>query len=118
MASPTYTSIPLGQFQHVFKDTSTEVSSVALGGRIVSFSDEFFAEAVNLLKVEVSASFPHIWYVVMDAETVCSRRRRRPVSLGPRARFMMAGRRGDIIIRNMIGTSLSSCISFPLFVHH
>lgn len=54
MSSPTYTSIPLDQFQQEFKDTSTEVSSVALGGRIVSFSDEFFAEAVNLLKVEVS----------------------------------------------------------------
>jgi allantoicase len=54
MSQPTYTSIPLEQFQQEFKDTSTEVSSVALGGRIVSFSDEFFAEATNLLKVEVS----------------------------------------------------------------
>ena len=33
---------------------STELSSVALGGRIVAVSDEFFAEASNLLKVEVS----------------------------------------------------------------
>jgi hypothetical protein len=32
-----------------------EVSSVALGGKIVSFSDEFFADASNLLKVHVSS---------------------------------------------------------------
>ena len=57
MASPEYQKIPLDQFQQEFKDTSTEVSSVALGGRIVSFSDEFFAEATNLLKVEVSFFF-------------------------------------------------------------
>ncbi|KAJ9095246.1 hypothetical protein QFC21_005612 [Naganishia friedmannii] len=56
MSQSTYTPIPLDQFQQEFKDTSTEVSSVALGGRIVSFSDEFFAEATNLLKVEPSAS--------------------------------------------------------------
>ena len=31
-----------------------ELSSVALGGKIISVSDEFFAEAENLLKVEVS----------------------------------------------------------------
>lgn len=53
MTEPTYTQVPLEDFQKEFKDTSTEVSSVALGGRIVSFSDEFFAEAENLLKVEV-----------------------------------------------------------------
>jgi hypothetical protein len=51
MSSPTYTQIPLDKFQEEFKDTSTEVSSVALGGRIVGFSDEFFAEAENLIKV-------------------------------------------------------------------
>ncbi|KZT42454.1 Allantoicase [Sistotremastrum suecicum HHB10207 ss-3] len=34
----------------------TELSSVALGGSIVSVSDEFFAEAVNLLKVEPAPS--------------------------------------------------------------
>ena len=56
MSTPEYTKVPLDQFQREFKDTSTEVSSVALGGRIVAFSDEFFAEATNLLKVEVSAS--------------------------------------------------------------
>ena len=33
--------------------TYTEVSSVALGGQIVSVSDEFFAEAFHLLLVEV-----------------------------------------------------------------
>jgi hypothetical protein len=59
MAEPTYTRIPLSDFQKEFKDTSTEVSSVALGGRIVGFSDEFFAEAENLIKVEVRPfSFP------------------------------------------------------------
>jgi hypothetical protein len=81
MSEPSYESIPLEQFQQVFKDTSTgelqlllslveplseiahvriislEVSSVALGGKIVSFSDEFFAEASNLLKVHVSSGF-------------------------------------------------------------
>lgn len=31
-----------------------ELSSVALGGRIVAVSDEFFAEAFHLLLVEVS----------------------------------------------------------------
>jgi hypothetical protein len=80
MSRPAYESIPLERFQEVFKDTSTgrslgisyhsrsvandvnncgmsflEVSSVALGGKIVSFSDEFFAEASNLLKVHVSS---------------------------------------------------------------
>jgi hypothetical protein len=81
MSEPSYESIPLEQFQQVFKDTSTgelqlllslvkplinrahvrgtsiEVSSLALGGKIVSFSDEFFAEASNLLKVHVSSGF-------------------------------------------------------------
>jgi len=33
----------------------TELSSVALGGRIVAVSDEFFAEAFHLLLVEVSS---------------------------------------------------------------
>jgi hypothetical protein len=80
MSKLAYESIPLERFQEVFKDTSTgkslgnsyhsrsvandvvelrhvalEVSSVALGGKIVSFSDEFFAEASNLLKVHVSS---------------------------------------------------------------
>ena len=40
--------------QLIFAVQMIEVSSVALGGKIVSFSDEFFAEASNLLKVEVS----------------------------------------------------------------
>ncbi len=34
-----------------------ELSSVALGGRIVAVSDEFFAEAFHLLLVEVSCDF-------------------------------------------------------------
>lgn len=69
----SYERIPLDQFQDVFGATSTgeasylsaswlifadgagceEISSVALGGRAVRWSDEFFAEASNLLKVEV-----------------------------------------------------------------
>ncbi|EPQ57299.1 Allantoicase [Gloeophyllum trabeum ATCC 11539] len=36
--------------------TSIELSSVALGGRVVSVSDEFFAEAYNLLLVEPAQS--------------------------------------------------------------
>ncbi|KAG8734548.1 Allantoicase [Ceratobasidium sp. 423] len=52
----SYESIPLDQFQDVFGATSTEISSVALGGHVVSFSDEFFAEASNLLKVEPAVS--------------------------------------------------------------
>ncbi|KAJ1304530.1 hypothetical protein OPQ81_005671 [Rhizoctonia solani] len=52
----SYEQIPLGKFQDVFGATSTEISSVALGGHVVSFSDEFFAEASNLLKVEPSVS--------------------------------------------------------------
>lgn len=55
-ANPPYTSVPLDDFQSVFGETSTEVSSSVLGGRIVSFSDEFFAEASNLLKVHPSVS--------------------------------------------------------------
>lgn len=38
-------------FDKVLGTTSTEVSSVALGGRILSFSDEWFAPASSLLKV-------------------------------------------------------------------
>lgn len=34
-----------------------ELSSVALDGRIVAVSDEFFAEAFHLLLVEVSETF-------------------------------------------------------------
>lgn len=45
------TSIPLDQFDAVFGTTSTEISSVALGGRILSTSDEWFAPASSLLKV-------------------------------------------------------------------
>lgn len=45
------TAIPLDQFDSVFGTTSTEISSVALGGRILSTSDEWFAPASSLLKV-------------------------------------------------------------------
>ncbi|THH03435.1 hypothetical protein EW145_g6258 [Phellinidium pouzarii] len=36
--------------------TETEISSVALGGRVTDVSDEFFAEAENLIKVESAPS--------------------------------------------------------------
>lgn len=45
------TAIPLDQFDAVLGSTSTEISSVALGGRILSTSDEWFAPASSLLKV-------------------------------------------------------------------
>ena len=34
-----------------------ELSSVALDGKIIDVSDEFFAEAENLIKVEVNNQF-------------------------------------------------------------
>ncbi|KDN46227.1 hypothetical protein RSAG8_04454, partial [Rhizoctonia solani AG-8 WAC10335] len=52
----SYERIPLDKFQDVFGTESTEISSVALGGRAVRWSDEFFAEASNLLKVEPAVS--------------------------------------------------------------
>ncbi|GAC92651.1 allantoicase [Pseudozyma hubeiensis SY62] len=45
------TAIALDQFDAVLGSTSTEISSVALGGRILSTSDEWFAPASSLLKV-------------------------------------------------------------------
>lgn len=66
-----YTRIPLDKFTETFSTATgttisriadraqltvnQELSSVALGGQIISVSDEFFAEAFNLLLVEVSA---------------------------------------------------------------
>ncbi|KAF8577107.1 Allantoicase [Ramaria rubella] len=47
--------IPLDRFQQEFS-SYTEISSVALGASIVSVSDEFFAEASHLLKVEPAPS--------------------------------------------------------------
>lgn len=47
-ATPSYTSIPLDDFETVFGSTSTEVSSVALGGKILDVSDDFFAPFVLL----------------------------------------------------------------------
>jgi len=38
------------------EQASTELSSVSIGGQVVNVSDEFFAEAYQLLLVEVSAS--------------------------------------------------------------
>ncbi|SAM81280.1 related to DAL2-allantoinase [Ustilago bromivora] len=45
------TAIPLDQFDAVLGSTSTEISSVALGGHILSTSNEWFAPASSLLKV-------------------------------------------------------------------
>lgn len=36
--------------------SNPELSSVALGGKVVKVSDEFFAEAFHLLEVEVSST--------------------------------------------------------------
>ncbi|KAJ7091204.1 allantoicase [Mycena epipterygia] len=47
--------VPLDAFAHEFLST-TELSSVALGGRVVSVSDDFFAEAFHLLLVEPAPS--------------------------------------------------------------
>jgi len=49
-----YRRVPLDTFVDEFSAT-TELSSVALGGRVLSVSDEFFAEAGQLLLVERSA---------------------------------------------------------------
>ncbi|KAF7321678.1 putative allantoicase [Mycena kentingensis (nom. inval.)] len=51
----SYTKIPLDDFTRQFAAT-TELSSAALGGRVLSVSDEFFAEAYNLLLVEPAVS--------------------------------------------------------------
>ncbi|KAF5370869.1 hypothetical protein D9758_001924 [Tetrapyrgos nigripes] len=48
-------AVPLDRFSEIFSAT-TELSSVAIGGRIVSVSDEFFAEAFHLLLVEPAPS--------------------------------------------------------------
>ncbi|EJD35292.1 allantoicase [Auricularia subglabra TFB-10046 SS5] len=53
--SKEYTALKLDDFKPELS-TLTELSSVALGGRIVSVSDEFFAEAENLIKVEPAPS--------------------------------------------------------------
>ncbi|KAF7306049.1 putative allantoicase [Mycena chlorophos] len=47
--------VPLEDFATEFSAT-TELSSVALGGRVVSVSDEFFAQAFHLLLVEPAPS--------------------------------------------------------------
>lgn len=46
--------VDLADFDQVLGSTSTEVSSVALGGRILACSDEWFAPASDLLKVRES----------------------------------------------------------------
>ncbi|SPO36762.1 related to DAL2 - allantoinase [Pseudozyma flocculosa] len=47
----SFVRVPLEDFDRVLGTTSTEISSVALGGRILSCSDEWFAPASSLLKV-------------------------------------------------------------------
>ncbi|KAJ7594297.1 allantoicase [Mycena floridula] len=49
------TSVPLDHFEARFNKT-TELSSVSLGGRVLSVSDEFFAEAFHLLLPEPAPS--------------------------------------------------------------
>ncbi|KAG9005240.1 Allantoicase [Tulasnella sp. JGI-2019a] len=46
-----YTKITLEDFQAKLGSAGTELSSVSLGGRVISCSDEFFADASNLVKV-------------------------------------------------------------------
>ncbi|KAA1474226.1 allantoicase [Dentipellis sp. KUC8613] len=50
-----YERVDLEHFSDAFSST-TELSSVAIGGQIVSVSDEFFAEAFHLLLVEPAPS--------------------------------------------------------------
>ncbi|KAF8160795.1 allantoicase [Crassisporium funariophilum] len=50
-----YQHVALDKFQENFS-ALTELSSVALGGRVVAVSDEFFAEAFHLLLVEPAPS--------------------------------------------------------------
>lgn len=47
---PTYRTIPESAFSTELGQRTTEVSSSALGGRIVAVSDEWFAPASDLLK--------------------------------------------------------------------
>lgn len=51
MSLLTFEPIALDDFEKVLGTTSTEISSVALGGKILSCSDEWFAPASDLLKV-------------------------------------------------------------------
>ncbi|KAM6502037.1 allantoicase [Amanita muscaria] len=51
----SYEKVPLNEFQDKFF-VFTELSSVALGACVISVSDEFFAEAANLLKIEPAPS--------------------------------------------------------------
>ncbi|UZJ53020.1 hypothetical protein CBS101457_002340 [Exobasidium rhododendri] len=51
MTSIQFEPVALENFSKVLGTTSTEVSSVALGGKILSCSDEWFAPATDLLKV-------------------------------------------------------------------
>ncbi|KAL1755625.1 galactose-binding domain-like protein [Schizophyllum commune] len=51
----SYESVPLDQFTEKFSSL-TELSSVAIGGKVISVSDEFFAEAYHLLLVEPAPS--------------------------------------------------------------
>ncbi|KAG8887580.1 Allantoicase [Tulasnella sp. 332] len=51
-----YTKISFEDFQTKLGSAGTEISSVSLGGKVISCSDEFFADASNLLKVEPALS--------------------------------------------------------------
>jgi allantoicase len=55
MPSPTFEPVELDDFDKVLGTTSTEVSSVALGGKILGCSDEWFAPASDLLKVRLGS---------------------------------------------------------------
>ncbi|KAL7412259.1 galactose-binding domain-like protein [Mrakia frigida] len=52
----SYKILPLADFDSVLGNTSTEVSSVALGGKVLDCSDDFFAPASDLLEVPPAPS--------------------------------------------------------------
>jgi hypothetical protein len=53
-SQPLPVSLVIGAHHHTDELLSTELSSESIGGRVLSVSDEFFAEAFHLIKTEVS----------------------------------------------------------------
>ena len=58
MTTPIFTVLPLSDFDAVLGTTSTEVSSVALGGQVLYVSDDFFAPFVPALSLILSSPLP------------------------------------------------------------
>lgn len=63
----TYRQLPLDSpSAHRLTTSYVELSSAALGARVIRASDEFFAEKENLIKVEVSSLSPApAWFVFL-----------------------------------------------------